>query len=348
MDTAVLSNQLQSFCEANQISGVIRITHKDQILHQQSIGYACRETKTPFAPDSMFTLYSMSKPCCAMGLLLLADQGLVDIDAHPGKYLPEVAGFDSRMTIRHLLQHTSGAPDFAPNPGYMAEHAPGYAHKIRKLLPALAGFPNFFDPGTGDRYSGIGYSVSALIIENVTGLPYGEYMRKAVFEPLGAKTARVDNEQMDVPNRVQGYRMVDGQVCPTEKSHSWMLGGGDMVGTVDDVYVLNHAVKHRLLLKPETWEQVLTPSPLNKKGLGCIVTKWHGKTRIQHNGGHIGFRTIHIYLPEDDFDIIFLSNSGYGDKDPNVRSEIAEIIYRAFFDASAISETPLAMDNIPR
>lgn len=348
MDTAVLSCQLQSFCDANQVSGVIRITCKDQILHAQSVGYACRETKTPFAPDSMFTLYSMSKPFCAMGLLLLADQGLVDIDAHPGKYLPEAAGFDSRITIRQLLQHTSGAPDFAPNPGYLAEYAPGYACKIRELLPILSGFPGFFEPGTGDRYSGIGYNISALIIENVTGMSYHDYMRKAVFDPLGAKTAVVDNEKLEIPNRVQGYRLVEGQICPTEKSHSWMLGGGDIVGTVDDAYTLNHAVKHRLLLKPETWEQVLTPSPLNKKGLGCIVTKWHGKTRIQHNGGHIGFRTLHIYLPKDDFDIIFLSNSGYGDKDPNVRSEIAEIIYRAFFDASASSEKPLAMDNIPQ
>ena len=348
MDTAALSQQLQDFLEANQISGVIRLTHKDQILHQQSIGYACRETKTPFAPDSMFTLYSMSKPFCAMGILLLADQGLVDIDAHPGKYLPEVAGFDSRVTIRHLLQHTSGVPDFAPNPGYMRDHKPGYPSKIRAQLPILAGFPSFFEPGTADRYSNIGYIVSALIIENVTGLSHGDYMRKAVFDPLGAKTVLVDNENLVIPNRVQGYRMADGQVLPTQKSHDWMLGGGDLVGTVDDVYTLNHAVKHRLLLKPETWEQVLTPSPLNKKGLGCIVTKWHGKTRIQHNGGHIGFRTIHIYLPEDDFDIIFLSNSGYGDEHPNVRSEIAEIIYRAFYDSSAISETPLAMDNIPR
>ena len=105
MDTAVLSSQLQSFCEANRISGVIRVTHKDQILHSQSFGYACRETQTPFAPDSMFSLYSLSKPFCAIGLLLLADQGLVDIDAHPGKYVPEAKGFDSRVTIRQLLQH---------------------------------------------------------------------------------------------------------------------------------------------------------------------------------------------------------------------------------------------------
>ena len=341
----ILSKQISDICEAANVSCVIRVTCKDKILHSQSVGYACRETKTPFSEDSMFTLYSMSKPFCATGLLLLADQGLVDLDAHPGRYVPEAKGFDSRVTVRHLLQHTSGIPDFAPNPGYMASYAPGYASKTREHIKILSGFPSFFEPGTADRYSNIGYMISALIIENVSGLPHGEYMRKAVFEPLGAKTLVVDNETLEIPNRVQGYTLRDGQVCATKKCHDWMLGGGDLVGTLDDVYTLNHAVKYRKLLKPETWEQALTPSPLNKMGLGCTVTQWHGKTRIQHNGGNQGFRTIHIHLLEDDFDIIFLSNSGYGDVKPNMRAEIPEMIYRAFYDADSISEQALAMDT---
>ena len=342
MDTTVLSRQLHDYCDANEIYGMVRVTHKDQILHQQSFGFACKETGTPFSADSMFTLYSMSKPFCAMGLMLLADHGLVDIDAHPGKYLPEAKDFDSRVTIRQLLQHTSGVPDFAPKPGYMADYAPGYASKLREHLKILSGFPQFFEPGTGDRYSSIGYNISALIIENISGLSYGEFMKKAVFEPLGANTAVVDNETLQIPNRVQGYRLQDGLVCPTEKSYDWLLGGGDVVGTLDDAYALNKAVKHRMLLKPETWDQVLTPSPINRKGLGCTITKWHGKTRITHNGGHRGFRTLHIHLPEDDFDFILLSNSGYCD---TARSEMAEIVYRAFYDAHSVSEKPLAMDT---
>jgi len=121
-----------------------------------------------------------------------------------------------------------------------------------------------------------------------------------------------------------------------------MLGGGDMVGTVDDVYVLNRAVKHRLLLKSGTWEQVLTPSPLNNKGLGCTVTQWHGKKRITHNGGNQGFRSLHIHLPEDDFDIIILSNCGF--HNPG-RSDKAELIYSTFYDSLAKAEKPVDMDT---
>ncbi len=342
MEVKCLAEQLEAFCEKNQLFGMLRVTWKDRVVHRQSFGWADREKKQPFSEESLFTLYSMSKPFCAMGLLLLADQGLVDLEAHPGKYLPEAAGFDSRVTIRQLLQHTSGVPDFAPNPGYMAEYAPGYAHKSREHLKLLTQFPGFFEPGTGFRYSNIGYMVSALIIENLSGLTYPEYMQTHVFAPLGMQTAFVDSENSTSANRVQGYGCREGTVFPVDRGWDWMLGGGDLVGTVEDVYALCRAIKHRLLLKKETWEQVLTPSPVNNKGFGCTVTQWHGKLRITHNGGHRGFRTLHIYLPEEDFDVILLSNSGYCDSG---RSEIAEMVYRAFLDPDSLSEKPLEMDT---
>ena len=327
-----LKAMLSEYCEKNRLSGVVRVTQKDQILLDASFGYADRERQLPFTDASIFTLYSMSKPFCAMGILQLVDQGLVALDAHPGNYLPEAAGFDPRVTIRMLLQHTSGVPDFAPDTHYL-EHC----GDVRQDLKALTAFPAHFEPGTGDRYSNIGYYISALIIENVSGLSYPEYMEKHVFVPLGIH-AQVDHPGLEIPNRVQGYRLDEnGQVTPCEKSYDWMLGGGDLIGTVDDVYALNRAVKQRLLLKPETWEQVLTPSPINKKGFGCTVTHWHGKFRITHNGGHRGFRTLHIHLPEDDFDMIFLSNSGFH---APARTDIAEMVYASFYQPAAAESQP--------
>ena len=328
-----LEAMLFEYCEKNRLSGVVRVTQKDQILLDAGFGYANREQQIPFTADSVFTLYSMSKPFCAMGLLQLVDQELVELDAHPGKYLPEAADFDSRVTIRQLLQHTSGLPDFAPDTHYLES-----CGDVRQDLKALTAFPAHFDPSTGDRYSNIGYYISALIIENISGLSYPEYMQKYVFAPLGMKTAQIDHPGLVIPNRVQGYRLGEkDQVTPCEKSYDWMLGGGDMVGTVDDVYALNRAVKQRLLLHPETWAQVLTPSPINKKGFGCTITQWHGKFRITHNGGHRGFRTLHIHLPEDDFDIIFLSNCGYCNP---ARKDISEMVYSTFYTPAAPEEQP--------
>jgi hypothetical protein len=107
---------------------------------------------------------------------------------------------------------------------------------------------------------------------------------------------------------------------------NWMKGAGAAIGTVEDVYQLNRAIKNKKLLKEETWKQVFTPTTAGY-GLGCTVSNWYGKKRYTHNGGYHGFRTLHIQLPEDDFDIIILSNMGFG----NARVAFSEAIYRIYY-----------------
>lgn len=342
MNISQLKQQLHDYCEKNRLFGMLRVTHRDQILLEQNFGYADVTTREPFTKDSLFTLYSLSKPFCAIGLMLLVDQGLVALDAHPGKYLPEAKDFDCRVTLRQLLQHTSGIPDFAPQDGYLQELAPGYSHKSREHVALLSRYPQFFAPGTNERYSNAGYILCALIIENVSGLLYADYMRQRVFTPLGMKTAVVDHEALEIPHRVQGHALNDGQVIPVPKCHDWALGAGDILGTLDDVYCLNKAIKHRLLLSAESWEEILTPSPLNQKGLGCTVTQKDGQLTIRHNGGNTGFRTMHIQHLENDFDFILLSNSGYCNEG---RITLYKLIKRAFFNDSATADPLTEMDK---
>jgi CubicO group peptidase (beta-lactamase class C family) len=171
-------------------------------------------------------------------------------------------------------------------------------------------------------------------------MKYAEYMKREVFEPLGMVSAIVDDEDVIIKHRTKGYELMDGKIIPADRTLDWMLGAGDIVGTVDDVYCLNKAIKHRLMLKTDTWEEILTPSPLNSMGMGCTVSRWHGKRRITHNGGSKGFRTLHIQLPEDDFDIIFLSNSGWG----NARKDIADAIYEIYYGDKTVSGYDVKMD----
>ena len=326
-DIGALDARLRAYCEENKIFGVLRVTQNDRVLYRGQFGYANLKDRTPFTEKSMFSFYSLSKPFCVTGLLKLKDRGLVDLDAHPGVYVPEARGFDGRVTIRQMLRHVSGLPDFLLNEDFAKAHAPGYARYIREHLKLLARYPQYFAPGTAAKYENINMVLCALIVENLTGEPYAEYMKKEVFTPLGMKSAAVDNEDLVIADRVRGYALAGGVVTEVERSLDWMLGGGDIVGTVDDVYALNGVIKHGLLLAPDTWRDALTPSPLNNMGMGCTITVWHGKKRVTHNGGHTGFRTLHIQLPEEDFDIIFLSNSGYG----NARHDLSQMIYETFF-----------------
>ena len=301
-----IDNFINEYCRLFKFSGALRVCFHDEIIYERFIGCADYENNIPINVRSVYTLYSLSKPFCAIGLLKLKDKGLVDINSHPAVYVPEMSGFDKRITIRHMLQHTSGMPDFAQTKGFASTYHAGPPDKIREQLTILSSYPMYFVPGTASMYANINFIVCALIIENVSGLSYADYMKREVFEPLGMQTARVDQLGLEISNLVKGYEIDGKDFVSVEKCRDWMLGAGDIVGTLDDVYCLNKAIKHHQLLKHETWDEILTPSSLNQMGMGCTVSEWHGKLRITHNGGHIGFRTLHVQLLEDDLDIILL------------------------------------------
>lgn len=332
---------LDKYCEIYSYSGILRITLKDEVIYEKCMGEANIDTGEMVKANSRFNFYSLSKPFCAIGLLKLADKGLVDLYAHPSKYTPWAEGFDERVTIDSMLRHTSGMPDY----GQLPEGTRTIDSKegLRQSVDALKRLPMNFAPYEDVLYSNINFTLSASIIEHVSGMEYAEYMQKEVFEPLGMKTAVINRVGLEIPDYVTGHD-INGEKTITVNNYgvSWMLGAGDVVGTVDDVYCLNKAIKNRLLLKPETWEKVLTPLENSNFGYGCAVSTWHGQKRIQHNGGSTGFRTLHIQLPDDDFDLILLSNRGFG----NSRGTISEAAWRAFYgDQKSIAGEIPEMDK---
>ena len=331
---------IKSFCEEHIFSGVIRITHKNNILCEYSAGYSDWESKKEFDKNSMFTFYSLSKPFCTIGLMKLVEKGLVDLDAHPGVYVPEAKDFDARVKIAHLLHHVSGLPDFEQNKTFFNKYAPAHHRDLRRHLKLLTEYPMNFIPGTGNMYANVNFVISALIIENVSGKSYADYMKQEVFLPLGMQTAVVDQEGLYIKNRVKGYTVLDnGDFEETPKSFNWMFGGGDIVGTLDDVYCLNKAIKNKLLLTEKSWESILSANPINKMGKGCFITEYKGKTLIRHNGGHPGFRTLHAQILEDDFDIILMLNC-----DKDYRMMLLEKFLFIFLGAGEISKETSKMD----
>lgn len=332
-------NKMDSFLgdyyKANKNSGVLRVTLKDEVIYEKFMGYADIENKTEFSKKSMFTLYSLSKPFCAIGLMKLKDKNLVDIDKHPGFYLPEVKDFDKAVTIRHLLTHTSGIPDFDQNTDFRQKYTGETSEQLKEQLLLLSKYDMMFEPGTKGQYANINFIICALIIEAVSGMSYGEYMKTEVFEPLGMYDTFIDNKALTLEKRVKGYTKKEDKIVSVNRVTEWIMGGADVVSTVDDVYCLNKAIKQKLLLDAKSWEEILTPSPINSMGFGCTVSNWHNMMRITHNGGWEGFRTMHVQLPEDDFDIILLTNSAWGD----ARNDIAEAIYEAYYgDDNTVSD----------
>ena len=323
----VLDRFLENYGQKEQYNGLIRITHCDRVIYQRSVGYADCENKMKHTDESVFHLYSITKAFCAIGFMKLVDKGLVDLDRHPGIYLPEATAFDSRVTLRQILQHTGGLPDFAQDTDMRSRLTGDTSAQLRSYMKELATYPMHFEPGTGGHYANINYIIPACIIEELTGERFADYLKKEVLLPLGANSAHILCKGETGINYVKGYELKDGIPVHVPGSDDWMYGAGDLLGTVDDVYTLNLAVKHRMLLSERSWQQVLEPSVHNHKGFGCTITTWGEKHRLTHNGGARGFRTLHIHIPEDDFDIIALSNSGWGDSRVHISNAIFDACY---------------------
>lgn len=322
-------------------SGLLRVTHKDEILYQKCVGIEDPKTNLPISEQSRFTFYSLSKPFCALGLMKLVDKGLVSLCAHPGTYVPEAVDFDEGVTLYHMLHHTSGMTDFIDREDYMTFVQSKEVIDMRTAVYELSQYPRRFAPGTNTQYANINFALTSLIIENVTHMSYEDYMQTEVLDPLGMKTAVMDRPGRVLTHRVVGFDKDGDRLYPVEPSTGWLKGAGDINGTVEDVYCLNQAIKHKRLVSENAWKEILTPSPINAFGCGCSITDWHGKRRITHNGGHIGFRTLHIQLPEEDFDMILLSNYGFG----TVREDISEMVYEVFLGQPLEGADALAMDG---
>ncbi len=328
---------LEAYGKDHMLSGILEIRHKDVLVYNRQMGMANYEKQIPFSDKSVFSFYSISKPFCALGLMKLWDRGLVELDAHPGIYLPEAKALHPEVTIRHLLQHTSGIPDFEQTKAFAEKYTEGTKDKLREHLAIISTYPQKFAPGTGNFYANINYCILSLLIETLTGQDYGAYMEAEVFAPLGMTDTCIDLPGMTVSNRVQGYHGGNKTLAPVEKSYHWMRGAGDVIGTAKDLYQLHVAIQYKKLVSEVAWEQILTPSPINRFGFGCSLFPWHNRTRIQHNGGHTGFRTLHFQVPEDDFDLILLSNLSGVD----IRNDIMEAAGNFFYETTDTAPTDM-------
>lgn len=330
---------LDEYCRLYKFYGTLQVTHKKEVIYKRHMGFADVEHNVPISDDSVFTIYSMSKPLCAIGFMKLWDRGLVSLEDHPSKYVPETAGFHPELTYYHMLHHISGLPDFDDFPELKFKHSSKKPFDLRAMVKDMADVCEIKAPGS-ERYANINFAIPALTIENVTGMSYAEYMKKEIFEPLGMKNTQIDHNGLLIPGRVRGYDIQGHDLESVKIDFDYFLGSGDAASTVEDIYTLSREIMDHKLLSDEAWDHILTPVPGGAYGKGCSITDWHGKKRITHNGGHLGFRTLHVLLPEDDFDIILLSNSGYG----NSRYTVAEAVHTAFYGADSDAGQATNMD----
>ncbi|OGD27801.1 MAG: hypothetical protein A2V57_00210 [Candidatus Aminicenantes bacterium RBG_19FT_COMBO_65_30] len=252
---AAVRGFLEERTRADEFSGVALIAADSGVLFHEAYGNADREMKIPNRKDTKFNLGSINKNFTRVAIHQLARQGKLSLDDSIGKFLPDYPNAQAaeKVTVRHLLNMTSGIGDFF---GSRYDATP--KEKIRTLqdyLPLFADRPLEFEPGTNNRYSNGGYVVLGLIIEKVSGVDYYSFVRENIFKPCGMLNTDSFARDADVPNLARGYTLDDEPARARVLNHATLPGRGSSAGggysTAEDMLKYVLALKDKKLDLPD-------------------------------------------------------------------------------------------------
>ena len=173
-------------------------------------------------------------------------------------------------------------------------------------------------------------------------MPYEKYLENVVFKALDIKTAKCMLDGTKIDNLAKGYSLVDGNLVECDYTNmTTMYSAGFITGTIKDIQKLYEAERELKFLKKETWQKFFTPSKIGRFACGLQSYVWNSELCYMSTGGHVGFRALNRFLPKRDFNIIILSNSGFGD----ARADVSNKAYNVFIDENAIHAFKVEMDK---
>ena len=295
------------------VPGASLLVLKDgEVVLSRGYGRSDLARGTGAGPTTSYRLASVTKPFTAAAILLLAQDGTLSIDDPVRTWLPSLPRAADGITLRHLLNHTSGVLDYEelmPKP-YEGQIVDAGVLALLETEDRL-----YFPPGSTYRYSNSGYALLALVVERASGTGLAEYLRDRIFVPLGMHDthARVDGGP-DIPYRAWGYSAADGGWTPTDQNaYSAVLGDGGIYSSIDDLARWDAALDDDRLFSDATralafGRHAAVPGgdETTYYGFGWRVTGDGG--RQWHNGESIGFRNAHVRWPRQGLTVILLSN----------------------------------------
>jgi|SRR5579872_847291 len=284
------------------------------ILYQKFGGFADVEMKRTITIDSHFRLASLSKAFTAMAVLALIERGDLSFDTRLPQVFPGFPAYGDAITLRHLLNHTSGLLDFGTliPAGQTAQLRDGDVLEMMKRVGATK-----FPPGSKFEYSNTGYVLLGLVVQHASGSPFGTFLRKAVFGPVGMKTTRIyEGETTPIASRAYGYiRDGDGFRRKDQSLMSALQGDGCIYSSVREMVQWDRALTRGTLVRADLMRAAFTSGHLNDGtatgyGFGWFVDAVNGHRRLWHSGGTVGFSHHFVRLPDDRLSVILLTNRG--------------------------------------
>jgi CubicO group peptidase (beta-lactamase class C family) len=252
----------------------------------------------------------VSKQFAAMAIMLLEEDGKLSYDDSIGKYVPELQAYEG-VTIRHLLLHTGGLPDYYDVIDTSAGMPTNQDAAV--LLGKMAKAD--FSPGERYEYSNAGYDMLGPIVEAASGMPFSQFVQQRIFAPLGMDGSRVHDHRLPViPNRARGYEPAEsGFVLNNDDPLNAIVGSGSIFSTLNDLFRWDQALYTEELVSAATLELAFTSGVNNNGesldyGFGWRTDEYAGHKRLRHGGSWVGFRSHIARIPELRFTVILLSN----------------------------------------
>ncbi len=293
----------------------VLIAKKSEIVYHKAFGSANLELNVPIQPGMVFNIASITKQFTAVAILQLVEQGKISLDDSLQKFIPDFPPKPYTITIKNLLTHTSGIPDYMQI-DYRSPNMERWDFKPHQLIDSFKYHALDFEPGTRFSYSNSGYYLLGYIIQKVSGLRYEDYIQQKLLTPLGLTHTYFDSAGIIIRGRVNGYKK-DGDALKNTDFWSPTIeySAGGLISNTDDLFKWHQALYTYGVLKKETLEKAFSSYRLKDGtatgyGYGWFVKTANGIHSIEHQGGLPGFVCNEIYFPAEDVFIAVLCNSG--------------------------------------
>jgi CubicO group peptidase (beta-lactamase class C family) len=309
-----------------RIPGVaIAVLRDGKLVKAKGYGLANIELDVAVKPETIFQTGSVGKQFTATAVMMLVEEGKVGLDDKVGKYFAGTPEAWKDITVRNLLTHTSGIPEYTesknPKVGELFNMRADYTED--DLYQRLIQLPLDFAPGTKWQYSNSGYLLLGILIHKVTGKFYGDFLQERIFRPLGMTATRIISEEDIVPNRASGYRIVDGKI----KNQEWVsptlntTADGALYTNVLDLGKWDAALYTEKLIKKASLEQMWTAVKLKDGktypyGFGWFLDEANGHRLIEHDGAWQGFTMNISRYVDERLTVIVMTNLEEGPSDP--------------------------------
>ncbi|MFI6390872.1 serine hydrolase [Nonomuraea sp. NPDC050540] len=290
---------VRAYTRLGRFSGAVLVARGGRRLFARGYGHADHEHAVPNTPRTAFRIGSQTKTFTAIAILRLREKGRLRLTDPIGHHLPGYPHGDA-ITLHHLLTNTSGIPDYVTTDGFT--RAMGTPRTRAALIAGFKDRPLLFEPGARMSYSNSGWVLLGEVIERSSGLTYGAYLRRQVFEPLAMERSGLTGDP--AAGHALGYMASDGRLTRTPRVHSSSQdAAGALHSTAKDLLRWNRGLPR--LLRPESLAELVKPhTAADGTGYGCAVRG----DRVESAGGAIGFVSVSAHYRRDDLFVTVLSN----------------------------------------